>query len=184
MKIFKYAGILAILIEYGALTYFMLATQRLLDISLPISYYSTIDSTRLVFSLSYSIAAILFGLFCLWLMKELKLKRGFLLILVVALIAQIIMSWNPDKGTMSYLHSIPALIVGICMPWLIYYFTQKNKNPTVRRIAQWIILCEVLSLVLFPLSIYLQVPLIAELIAGISFHIWVVLATFEKRNAN
>lgn len=179
MNYAKYAGITAIAFEYISITLFTLVTNSQLNLNNPISYYSTLDSTKLFFSTTFSTAALLFAWWGTWISKEKNLHKYFKVILAIALFAQILMSWLPDKGSSQQIHSISAIIVGFCMPALIYFYNRANAHKKTKLLFNVFIITEILMVFLYPVSLSFGFALIAELVAGISFHIWVILATFE-----
>ncbi len=181
MLIYKYAGIAAIVLEYCVISYFLFSNGKTLDFSHPISYYGTLDATKYIFSITFSLAAILFVMFGLWLKKEKILHRHFKTTLIIALISQIIMSWLPAKEPFLHYHLLTAFIVGLCMPLLIYFSTKGDIPKHLKYIYWSFILFEILMVLLYPLSISVNIPLATELIAGASFHVWVILSTFEKK---
>lgn len=181
MKYEKYAGIAAIVLEYTSISLFMLFTHQTLSLHNPISYYSTLDSTTYLFSATFSIAALLFAWWGTWIAKERNLHKYFKITLFIALFAQILMSWLPDKGSYQQLHSITAVIIGFCMPALIYFYNQANTHKKTKLLFSLFVITEILMLFFYPISLSLGFALITELIAGISFHIWVILVTFEKK---
>ncbi len=176
---YKYAGIAAIAVEYVALTYFLSIGRQTLSLSHTVSDFGTFDSTRLVFSLAFSLAGVLFGLFGTWLSRKLPLHRNFLITLYVGVIAQIALSWLPVQGNTKPWHYWAATIVMFVMPLLVYYFTLANKNRAVRLLARGILGLEALAIILLPLSIAWHVSLIAEGLTFLGFQLWVALATFE-----
>lgn len=179
-KNFKYAGLAAIVLEYTAFTYFLFTSGHRLDPSSTVSDFGAFGTTSLLFSITFSLAGILFGLFGIWLRNVLPLHRNFIVVLYIGVVAQIGLSWLPVQGSTQWLHFIFASIVMIVMPLLVYYFSLANKNLKVRRMAQGIVAIELLAAALLPFGIVWHVSLIAEALTFIGFQLWVVLATFER----
>ena len=178
----KYAGLAAIIVEYAAFAYLLSASGQPLSLSSTISDFGAYGATSLIFSIAFSLAGVLFGLFGLWLSRTLPLHRNFTIALLIGIAAQVGLSWFPVEGGGQVFHYIFATIVMIVMPLLVYYFSLATNNLKIRRLAQGVVIIEVLALVLLPLSVSWHLSLLAEALTFIGFQLWVLLATFKHRN--
>ena len=177
---FKYFGLLTILVEYAAIAYMILVTRQPLSLARTISDYGALDATRFVFGVAFTLAGLCAGLFGLWVADELSLHWNFLISLFIAVAAQATLSWLPDSGSTRPIHYAAAIVVMIAMPIMVHYFSLANKSPLVRLLARWIFWSEILAIVILPITLRYNVPLIAEILSGVTFQLWAVLATFEK----
>lgn len=176
-----YCGILAILVEYSAVVYFFSVYRLPLDWSHTISDFGAIPETRAVFNVAFTIAGLLYALFGLWLSRRLKLHSNFMAALGVGVAGQIALSWIPDQGSTNLLHLFCAMVVMVCMPLTVYYFSHVIRNKAVKTLARGIVWAEVAALILIPFVTTLKVTFVSELIAAISFQFWTIVATFKTR---
>lgn len=170
----------AILVEYSAIAYFIFIAKQPLSWSRTISEAGALDSTRLVFSLSVMTAAVLFGSFGFWLSRKLPIHRNFLIIFCIGVIAQTLLSWLPAVGSTAVLHLFFAIIVMVAMPVVIYYYSLVNKKRAIRKYVLLLFYIQVLALFSLPFASIWKLSLLPEAVTSISFHLWAILATFEN----
>jgi hypothetical protein len=181
-KNFKYAGVAAVALEYAASIYFLYASGNSPSLTSTVSDFGAYGATSLVFSIVFSLAGLLFGLFGLWLTHVLPLHRNFKTALYIGVVAQLGLSWFPVEGNVRWLHYIFATIIMIVMPVLVYYFSKAQQKPGIRLLARGIVMVEVAAIIILAFSVVWHISLVAEALTFIGFQLWVVLATFEHRS--
>jgi hypothetical protein len=178
---YRYSGILAIVLQYAALVYFISINKLPLSWSHTVSDFGSTPETRTVFVWAFTISGLLYALFGIWLSRRIHLHRNFLVTLAIGVTAQVSLSWIPDKGSTNLLHFVFAIIVMICMPLTVYYFSHVIRNRTVKKLARGIIWAEVIALLLLPFVATFRITVLSEIIAAISFQFWTVVATLKTR---
>ena len=137
-------------------------------------------STRVTFSLAFTLISVLAGLFGLWLASKLPRKRNFLTALCTGLIAQIGAAWFPADGPTLWPHIVFATILVFMLPLVIYYHSLGIDNSTIRSVDRVLIALELIAIVLLPISISWHISLLAEGLSFVSFHCWIVMTTFAS----
>jgi hypothetical protein len=183
LKTFRYAGLTSLAIEYTVLAYFVLVKHQPLLLTRTISDFGASASTQLVFSLAFTLIGFLAGMFGLWLTSIFEFQRNFLITLWLGVSAQIGTAWLPDDGQTLVFHDIFAVLLIFILPLVIYYYSLAITNTAIQLISKCLILLELIAILFLPISIAWHVPLLAEGLSFLSFHFWIVMATFA-RNTN
>lgn len=174
----RFSGIMAMLVEYVAILYFVLTTGIALRLDQPISYFSTLPSTKSIFGSAFVLAALLAGVFGYWLYEQYHLDKTFGVVYALMLVSQVIFAIIPDSGSWQVIHLFAALLVGFLMPLVIYMFTKQAQPVRYKRIMIGCFYFQVIAFATLIITMG-RFILINEVILGVAFHLWAVLATFD-----
>jgi hypothetical protein len=131
----KYAGIATVAIEWSALLSYYLRLPQYWGGKYPISYYATLDQTKLTFTISYILAGIFFWIFVrhhLTRYYNVPLKLfGLSMILFVGLA---LFPYHPNNIGNSIIHGILGYSSAITF-LIASYMTGRNASKQIHRVS-------------------------------------------------
>ncbi len=175
----RYGGILAIILEWFAVLFFHVRTNEGLKGNQPISYYSTLPETRLVFSLCFGLAAASFWIFVVGhLRNKLTTPTRLFSFAALGLLGIALIPYHPKNQVSNLLHISIAYLMTLGFLFGIYGLAKRNKDKILRKnsimlVALGAILAAAMSVL--PRSI---TWVVMQILLGMLIQIWIIWITF------
>ncbi len=176
----RLSGVLAVAIVWSTL---LLGTARAhLDLlgPRPLSDLARHAPSALLFDAGVAAAAVLFMVFHGSLRQRYRMGLSFSVVMLVGMTGQLVAAVVPlgGAGGANEVHVWSALILGASLPLLMWRFAAAQPPGPWRRLCYRLFAAEAAACVVgYTLSVRHVAPL-AEIVAGVFFHAWVVAATF------
>lgn len=147
----------------------------------PLSILGTIPSTRPLFVGGLLAAAMLFVVFAFVVHAKMRLPSSFLIVFVLAMAGQVVVALVPidGAGARHGVHTMAGLVLGGCLPVLMWRFAAGQEAGRWRRAAISLVGLEFVGTVVgIALSRSMRAPL-AEVAAAFGFHVWTIVVTAQ-----
>jgi len=173
IKLYRYFGILMILVEWLLIAGLYLIRPKQLTIKTPISDFLIFNSTRFLFIAGFVAVAILFYVFIHKYLNEVlivpvKIFDLSLFFLIIALAV--------PYGTWGYtIHTIGASLFAACFFLGVFIIGLKNKLAYVRNVSYLSVILLILTLFLTLVLEGVQVLLLFEFSIGVFGQAWIFL---------
>jgi hypothetical protein len=177
---FRLSGVVAVVIVWCTL---LLGARRAhLDLlgPRPLSDLATHASSFLLFDVGVAVAAVLFMVFHGYLRRRYPVGLSFSVVMLVGMTGQLVAAVVPlgGAGGANEVHVWSALVLGASLPLLMWRFAAAQRPGQWQRLCTLLVVAEVAACVVgYALSARHLAPL-AEIVAGVWFHVWVFATTF------
>lgn len=181
LKLQFLAGVAGVFILWtGTLVSMSRAHLGLLD-NRPVSFLGTDPSSRLIFSSSLILSAILFINFAFYVQRTFQVNNRFLKYFLIGQVCQIILAISPYGETAKgVIHLIAAFTLAFSLPLLIKQFTISQHDKQHHKLYLGLLRFEqvgfIIGMGLFIFSKGLA-PL-GEAMPAIGFHLWIFVVTY------
>jgi hypothetical membrane protein len=182
-KLWLYSGLGGVLILISGVVWAMRRAHLGLIDPRPISYLGLYSNTKLIFSVSLIVSALLFIIFGLYVARIYRVRRLFLACYIIGQICQIIVAVIPDRSgsSLKIVHTVAGFTLAVSLPFLMRELVyQKHRRSFDRRL--FVILYR-LEQIMFVIGIGLFVSVkgiapLGEALPTIGFDSWVLCTTF------
>jgi hypothetical protein len=146
----------------------------------PLSDLARHASSFLLFDAGVAVAAVLFMVFQGYLRRRYPVGLSFSVVMLVGMTGQLVAAFVPlgGAGPANDVHVWSALVLGAALPLLMWRFAAAQPAGPWRRLCWQLFAAELAACVVgYALSVRHLAPL-AEIVAGLWFHVWVIATTF------
>jgi uncharacterized membrane protein len=147
----------------------------------PISYLGLYPNTRMLFSVSLIVSAILFIAFGFYVRRRYDVRYSFLGYFVIGQICQIIVALVPDKAGSSIriVHTIAGFTLAFSLPFLIRELARSKSTRAYHKIFVALYRIEQVAFVIgIGLFIFVQgIAPLGEALPTLGFDLWIVAVT-------
>lgn len=177
-----WSGLLAVAVLWCGIGVATLRTGFSLMGELPLSRLANDPRADPLFGTSLVVAAVLFIVFCASVTGRDPVGRGFTLVMVISMLAQLVAGIVPigPEGQSDPVHVIAALLLGASIPVFLWrYAVGQSPGPWRHRACALFAVQAAATVVGVVLSRAGIAPL-AEIVPAVAFHAWVIAVTLQR----
>jgi hypothetical protein len=175
----RYGGLVAVALEWIAVAFFHLRTNQGLHGGRPISYFSTLPETRLVFSLCFALAATSFWIFVIGhLRNHFDTPTTFFTFAALGLLGVALVPYHPESHASNLVHVSIAYVMTLGFLFGIYSLAKSNNDKLLRKnSAVLVILGAVIATAMGFLPRNLA-WVVLQIVLGLIIQLWIIWITF------
>lgn len=175
----KYGGILAVIVEWVAVVFFHTRGSLQLEPEQPISYFSTLPETKLVFSLCFGLAATSFWVFVVGhLRTRYTTPTKLFSFAALGLLGIALVPYDPKDQVSNLLHVGIAYTMTLGFLFGIYFIGSRNTDKLLRKNTMLLVVSGAILAGLMGVLPRSMAWVAMQILLGLLIQLWIIWITF------